>query len=128
MHHLGDVARADAARAAHDMDRILVAARGDQPDFGAFALDQRVRADGGPVREHLDLAAELLEGELEALGREAHRGDHAFGEVGRGRRGLGGGDGAIFRKHHAIGEGAADVNADKKPCHFLFPTGVRAGW
>ena len=56
---LADVARGHAARAAHDVDRVLVAAGGDQPDPGALPLDERIGADRGPVREHRDVAAEL---------------------------------------------------------------------
>src|SRR5207249_8897228 len=53
--HLRDVARGNAARAAHDMDRVLVAPRRDQTYARALSLDQRVRADGSAVGQHRDL-------------------------------------------------------------------------
>ncbi len=118
VNHLGDIARGDAARAAHDVDRVLVAPRRDQADARAFSLDQRVRADRGAVGEHRDLAAELFEREAEPLGRHAHRGEHALGEIGWGGRGFRRGDVAVTIEDHAIGESAADVHSDQKPRHF----------
>ena len=71
-----------------------------------------------------DVAAEALEGNAETLGGDPHRGEHALGEVARRRGSLGGGDAPGPVEHDAVGEGAADVNADQKPCHFiLFPRG-----
>ena len=55
---LGDVARGHAARAAHDVDGVLVALGGDQADFRALALDQGVGADGRAVGEDRNALAE----------------------------------------------------------------------
>ena len=67
VHHLADVAPAVAARAAHDVDGVLVAARGDEPDPRAFLLDDRVGADRGAVREEGDVAAEMVEADAEMV-------------------------------------------------------------
>ena len=128
VHDLPDVARGDAARAAHDVDGVLVPARGDQPHLRAFSLDEGVRADSGPVREHLDIAAEFFEGKPEPVRRHAHRGEHAFRKIARRRRRLGRSDVALVVEHHAVGEGPANIHADQKPSHFSPPAVLRAGW
>src|SRR5581483_3551956 len=109
-----------------DMDRVLVAFRRDEADLRALALDQRVRADGRAVRQHLDLPAELLEREAEALRGDLHRLEHPFGEVGRRGGRLRGGDAAVAVEHDAVGEGAADVDADEETGHLrVCRAGVR---
>ena len=114
---LGDVARGDAARAAHDVDRVLVALGRDQADLRALALDQRVGADGRAMRQDRDPLAEGVERQLEPLGRNLHGGKHAAGEVARCRGGLGGGDVAGAVEDDAVGEGAADVDTDEIRTH-----------
>jgi hypothetical protein len=101
------------------VDGILVAAGRDQSDAGAFPLNERIGAHGGSVREHGDIAAKALEGQIQALGRHAHRREHAFGEILGCRRRFGRGDPAAAVEHHAIGERAADVDADEKTGHRL---------
>src|SRR5574340_915089 len=45
VHHLANIAPAVAARAAHDVDRVLVALRGDEADAGAALLDDGIGPD-----------------------------------------------------------------------------------
>src|SRR5205085_3131073 len=102
-----------AARAAHDVDRVLMAFGSDQPDFRAPFLNDRVRADGGAMREESDVVAEVVERDTERLRAGAERVHHAAREIGR-RRGYLGGEqlpGAIDDR--AVGERAADVDADQ---------------
>src|SRR5207249_10017029 len=70
VHDLADIARGHSARAAHDVDGILVAAGRDQADARSFSLEKRIRADGRTVREDRDVAAEPFEGDAQATGRE----------------------------------------------------------
>src|SRR5258706_11403818 len=69
VHDLADVTGTDSARAAHDVNGVLVPAGRDQADARPFSLDERIRADGRSVREHRDVAAEAFEGEAQATGR-----------------------------------------------------------
>src|SRR5438093_6001345 len=50
VHDLTDIARGDSARAAHDVNGILVAPGRDQADARAFSLEKRIRADSRSVR------------------------------------------------------------------------------
>ncbi len=113
VHDLADVARGHSARAAHNVDGILVAARRDQADARSFSLEERIRADGRSVSEHRDVAAEPFEGKTQAIGRQAHRREHALGEILRRRRRFGRGNPAAAVERNAVGEGAADVDADQ---------------
>ena len=54
--------------------------------------------------------------------------EHAFGEIRRRGGGLRRGDRAVLGQDHAIGERAADIDADEKTCHLRGSAGVRAGW
>src|SRR6185503_13073232 len=125
MHHLADVAPAVAARAAHDVDRVLVAARGDEADPGAALLDDGVGAHGRAVRQEGDIAAELAELEAERLGARAERVHHAAREVRRRRGHLGGEELAGAVHDRAVGERAADVDADQV-AHFAILAAMRA--
>src|SRR5947209_13762581 len=49
VHDLADVARGHSARAAHDVNGILVAAGRDQADARPFSLYERIPADGRSV-------------------------------------------------------------------------------
>jgi len=81
VHDLADIARTHPARAAHDMDRILVTARGNQADACPFSLDEGIRTDGGAMRKHGDITAEAFKGQAQAPRRQAHCGEHPLGEV-----------------------------------------------
>src|SRR5438874_8639273 len=113
MHHLADVAPAVAARAAHDVDRVLVPLGGDEPDLGAALLDDGIRADRRAVREKRDVAAEVVEREAERLRAGAERVEHAAREIGRRRRHFGGEELPRTIDNRAVGKGAADVDADQ---------------
>ncbi len=56
MHDQAHVAALQPARAAHDVDDVVVALGGDEPDLCAALLHDRVGADGGAVRQERDLA------------------------------------------------------------------------
>ena len=113
MHHLADVAAAVAARAAHDVDRVLVPLGGDETDLRAALLDDGVGADRGAVRQERDVAAEPVQRNAERLRAGAEGVEHAAREVGRRRGNLGGQQLARAVDDGAVGERSADVDADE---------------
>src|SRR6267143_1521559 len=113
MHHLADVAAAVAARAAHDVDRVLVPLGGDETDLRAALLDDGVGADRGAVRQVRDVAAEPVERNAERLRAGAERIEHAAREVGRRGGNLGRQQLARAVDDGAVGKSAADVDADE---------------
>src|SRR5690606_2725630 len=110
---LADVAPAVAARAAHDVDRVLVPPGGDEPDARAALLDDGVRSDGRAVRQERDVAAERIELEAERPGAGAERVHHALREIRWSGRDLGGEQLPAAIDDGAVGEGAADIDADE---------------
>src|SRR6267378_4575728 len=120
MHHLADVAAAVAARAAHDVDRVLVPLGGDETDLRAALLDDGVGADRGAVRQEGDVAAEPVERNAERLRAGAERIEHAAREVGRRGGNLGRQQLARAIDDGAVGESAADVDADEVAHRVIF--------
>ena len=84
-----------------------------RPTLAPRLLDDGVGADGGAVRQERDVAAEVVERDAERLRAGAERVDHAAREIG-GRGGhLGGEQLAGAVDDRAVGERAADVDADE---------------
>src|SRR5712664_2894459 len=113
MHHLADVAAAVAARAAHDVDRVLVPLGGDETHPRAALLDDGVGADRGAVRQEGDVAAEPVHGNAQRLRAGAERIEHAAREVGRRGGNLGRQQLARAVDDGAVRERSADVDADE---------------
>jgi hypothetical protein len=110
------------AEAAHRPHRVLEAARRDQPDRGAFALDHDVGGDGRAVRDQpVHLGVDLAAGEAELVARRLDRAEEpGFEAVGRRRERLAIGDATVLVDQHAVGEGAADIDtADHSGQSFL---------
>jgi len=105
----------NAARTAHDMDRVLVAPRRDQADFSAPFL--WISAFVPTVVPWVSTAISPQNFSNENPRRSAahlHRGEHAFGEVA-------GVEGALVAvisppapEYDAVGKRAADVDADQQ--------------
>ena len=112
-----DVAAGEPARAPHDVDNVVVALGGDEPDLGAPLLDDRVGADRGAVGQHRKLAAQHVKRPPELAGDDVEGGDQPFAEVGRRGGRLASGNAAGLVHHHAVGEGAADVDAAEIRAH-----------
>src|SRR5687767_11725881 len=110
MHHLADVAPVVAARAAQDVDRILVAAGGDQAHLRALLLEDGVSADRGAVRQEGDVAAEVVELQPQRLRAGIERIHHAAREIRRRRGHFRGEQLAGPVDDGAICERAADVD------------------
>ena len=121
MHDLAHVAAADAARAAHDVDDVVVPARGDEADPRAALLHHGVGADGGAVRQQRHLGVEAIGIETKPSGGAVDGVDHALREIIGGGGRLGRGDGAAFVDHDTVGEGAADIDTDQIRAHPRFP-------
>ncbi len=86
MHDEAYVAALHAARAAHDVDHVVVALGGDEPDPGAAFLHDRVGADRRAVRQERYIGIERVRHDADPLGRRLDRVDHAAREI-VGRRG-----------------------------------------
>ena len=95
-----------------ELDEIREALRRDEHRARSAAFEQRVRRDGHPVREQLDVAgrgAGLLE-------RRADRRHHALGLIGGRRRRLRR-DEPPAGGEHRVGEGPADVDTEQHALH-----------
>ena len=112
-----DVAAGEPARAPHDVDDIVVALGGDETDLDALLLDDRVGADRGAVRQHRELAAERIQLHIQLARDDVESCDQPLAEIGRRGGRLACGDAACFIHHHAVGEGAADVDAAEIGAH-----------
>jgi hypothetical protein len=122
--HVGDVLDfhlvepVDAADGAHHVDRILEAARRDQPDLGTAAIDQRVGRDRRAVLEHARTLEELARAQAQRLGCHLDRVDHALREILRRRRRFVDRHSPIGMQHDDVREGAARIDTDDEP---VFP-------
>ena len=112
--HLVDRDARRAPGAAHHQESVVVALRGEQADARSLALHHQVRADRRAVREPVGLGehvaggnARLAREQLEALDHPVHRGGAVR------RRRLGVKDAALVIHRHAVGERAADVDAEE---------------
>jgi hypothetical protein len=97
-------------QAAHtrDLEHVPEATRGDQPDDGAAALDDRVGDDGRAVRDG---------GQRRAADQRRQSVHHPQGRVGRRRRDLPAGQPARRRAHDEVRERPTDVDADTAARH-----------
>jgi len=93
---------------ARDLQHVAEAARADQADDGAAALDDGVRHDGGAVGDGCQRRAP-------DQGRQALH--DAEGGIGRRRRDLAARQPARRRAHDEVGERPADVDADAAARH-----------
>src|SRR5262249_49893424 len=117
MHDLAYVAAGDAARAAHDVDDVVVALGGDEAELRAAMLDDGIGADRGAVARAL--GRPTAPG---GVGPERPRGrgrgfQHALAKIMRGGGRFRGDARPRLVDHHAIGEGAADIDADEVGAH-----------
>ncbi len=94
-----------------DLDHVEEAAGGDEADARALALQHRVGGDGGAVHEAGNRSGREPPLRLHALERREHR----AARVGAGRGYFQDAGRRAGRAHHHVGEGAADVDADRDP-------------
>ncbi len=124
--HQADVAAGEAARSPHDVDHVVVAFGRDQADAGAPLLDDRVGSRRRAVGEQPQRFAKGVRSEAEFVRRRVHRRQHAGREVaGRGGH-LARDEPPRLVHDHAVGEGAADIDAAEIFGHSL--NSRAAGW
>ncbi len=111
--HTVDRESGGAAGTAHHAERVGVAGGGHQRHLRAPALDQQVGPDRGAVAEPLGLAEQLLGANSDSASEGRERLEYPLGGIAVVRRErLGVVKPSLRIDPHAVGEGAADVNAD----------------
>ena len=114
------------AAAARQRNRVLEAVGDEGPHPGAFALDERVRPEGGRIANGVDAGENLFAIEVCAAACEVEGLVEAQGEVVMSRQRLGL-DVLVVPDEEAIGEGAADVDGDAFHCGGLLTSRAVSG-
>ena len=96
------------------LDQVAVALGGQQRDLGALSLQQRIGRDRRSVNQARRCREQFAAGQVQSFGKLFEACHHADRLVGRGRWRLGeyGMSGLVAGDQ--VGEGAADVNPDRK--------------
>jgi hypothetical protein len=98
---------------ARDLQRVLEAEGGEQPDPGSLALDQRIGGHRGAVGEAHGGGQQIGEGYLFGRGQLVEHGAHRlFGARRCGKRFLHA-QPAGTAQLHQVGEGAAGIDAEE---------------
>ena len=95
-----------------DGDGLFVAARHQQSGTRAAALGQRIGADRGAVHESGGARQQIRNRTRQDFGGKVETVEHAVGRIVLCGQRLGRKPAPRLRQDHAVGEGAADIDAD----------------
>lgn len=104
---------AEAPRPAHDVQNVIVAFGGDQPDTGATFLDHGVGAHGRTMGQNRRPANQIIRTDCQLLCRERHGIHQTFSKIVRRRWRFHRRDRSLLIDYDAIGERPTNIDTDQ---------------